>query len=505
MPNEDKARRRTSFVELIRRTLAARFTGRLDLREGEVRRRICVRDGVPVAAHSNLVREHLLRHLLESGEIGEADFAERLSAVHRGHWDGGADLVIAGLVSAQALEAARREHAASLVAICFGWTEADFRFQPLARDHADLSDPVSVDVFSLYTAWITANVSRRRLRRQLSRFMDREMRWNIVGLEHKPQLEPILEKYAVLDRAAGEEWRVGRLLEREEEDFLGLATVVVGLFHLGAIELLRVTGEMPAHRAEPDKTESDEDSAREWEVSGVFRETTPELLGRIVEAELVRLREAPDPHAVLGLPRTATEEDVEGAFSRFELFFRPTRFRRAPTEVQTAAAEVRGMFSDAYESLRAVGSASEEVPDSDAELSQPRHDTVQADPDKQALARIMFDDGRNLLKLGDSESALDALELARDSCPHLPRYGGWCGWAMFLTGRENASLRRTGIAMMEAALALDAQLDDLCVLLGHAYSRSGDFERGTQMYQRALDLDPHNSEARKALGPPDAS
>jgi hypothetical protein len=499
LANEDTAKRRTPFVELVRRALAARFTGRLDLRAGDVRRRVCVRDGVPVAVHSNLVREHLLRSLLERGEIAEQDFADRLAAVHRGHWDGGADLVIAGIVTPEALELARKEHAAHLVSLCFGWTEADFKFQPLARDHAELQDPVDVDIFGLYITWITANVSRRRLRRQLTRFMDREMRWSIVGLEHKPRLAEQLGRYQGLDRAAIEEWRVSRLLEREEVDFIGLATVVVGLFHLGAIELLRSTGEMMALGVDP-PTDVAADGKNEWEVSGVFQETTPELLGRIVDAELVRLREAPDPHAVLGLPRTATVAEVEGAFSKFELFFRPTRFRRAHESVQKAAGEVREHFANAYASLSDL-SVPDDVPESDTELSRPPTNAAQPDPNKQALGRILFDDGRNLLKLGDHEAALDALELACSSCPHLPRYRGWRGWAMFLTGRENAHTRNAGVELLESALEQDGQLDDICVLLGHAYSRRGDFERGEAMYRKALELDSENADAKKALAP----
>lgn len=500
MSNEEQGKRRTPCVELLRRSMAARFTGRLDLRAGEVRRRICLLDGLPVGAHSNLVREHLLRHLLETGSISEDDFTDRLGAVHRGHWDGGADLVIAGVVRADDLEVARRQHAEGLVAICFGWTEAEFRFQPLARNHPDLLDPAPVDLFGLYVDWITANVSRRRLRRQLSRFLDREMRWSIVGLEHKPRLERLLAQYEALDRAAVEEWRVGRLLEREKDDFLGLATVIVALFHLGAIELLRVTGEMLAYKPQAVAQVQEGQTDREWEVSGVFRETTPELLGRIVEAELVRLRDAPDAHAVLGLARTASPEEIEGAFSRFELFFRPTRFKRAPPAVQSAATEVRERLQTAYSSLREL-SSNEEEPESDTELAQSGSVPVAADPDKEALGRILFDDGRNLLKLGDHDLALDALQQAAENCPHLPQYEGWCGWALFLAGRESSRMRRDGRDRLEAALDRDPQLDDLCVLLGHVHSRQGEFEKGERLYRRALEINPDNAEAGKALAP----
>jgi Tfp pilus assembly protein PilF len=61
--------------------------------------------------------------------------------------------------------------------------------------------------------------------------------------------------------------------------------------------------------------------------------------------------------------------------------------------------------------------------------------------------------------------------------------------------------RGRGSEMLVEAHRVVPDDDEVCVLVGHLYARTGSSSKGAEMYKRALNLNPANSEAVRALEP----
>ncbi len=501
----EEERKSPPLSELLRRALSSQLTGYLELREAAVRRRITFIDGMPVFVRSNLLREHLLHFRLEKGHLDQSLYTSFLERVQDGRWHRGETLVRSGVLSEEVLKAVRVNLAESILSTCFGWRNVTYHFQPMTRKRLSGRPVLSLDVFSLYEAWLSAHVSHWRLRRQIERFEGRVIGWSQTGQNFQSHVKPLLARYSTLAQAARGGCSVQAFFDSSQDAQEPLACALLSLFHLGALTLRRredsfsLDGQFSVtHVANPEPNFSaslDEDYSGDDEVMEVTR------------AELRRIEKARSPYAILGLEDGARPEEVQRAHERFEAYYRAADLSSRDNE---QLLEMSGRLLEYLRQARQDILHGDEVGLDTANtwmgLAEPQEDIPHAEHEEEnhtavSLASIFFEDGRAYLRLGDYVEAQRHFAQSRKRHDAVPRYLAYLGWSTFLCAGEDLEERASGQEMLRESIALDPLLDEAFVLLGHVYCRSSRFERGMEMYKRALELNPQNEEAMQALQP----
>ncbi len=498
-------RRQTPFSELLRRAMGAHLTGRLDLKAERSRRRLTFKNGLPVRARSNLVREHLLKHLLQQGLIDEVVYSTHLGEVYEGRWERGTTLIRQGLLSAEKLRRAEADLSEEIMMACFGWVEVDFSFHALPPDHRDLSDPLVIDPFSVYVRWLKEEVSARRLQRQIARLKDRHMRLAALGIEHHTLVHRLLTPFPEFQEAIVERHSVSDLLAALGARSERVTCELLALYHLGAIELIR-----PEFDVETSLGSRDDALSIEQVFSMSVDDSPPSVsarpdvntMRRILEAEWTRIEGARSPHEVLGVSESAPASDIREAFSRLSRFYSPDSFAVDDPSILERFNAIRETIEEAHRGL--VGEA---VP-RDVELPfehflAARDEEQPTDPaDVALLSQLMYDDGQIFLKLGEHKEAREHFRQAHRRMRHNGLFMAFFGWTTYLCASdEEPEARENGARMIKQANRLAPDEDAIFVLLGHIYCRTGQSARGSEMYRKALTINPDNLEAARALEP----
>lgn len=123
----------TPLPQLLHAFYSLRATGLLHLEQGTVHKVIYLRDGYPIFARSNLVRECLGQQLVQQGRISQAECEESLCHSKASGRLQGTVLIEMGLLSPQQLQQALQEQAREKVLEVFTWSSGRWRFLP-AKD-----------------------------------------------------------------------------------------------------------------------------------------------------------------------------------------------------------------------------------------------------------------------------------------------------------------------------------------------------------------------------------
>ncbi len=119
--------------QLLHAFYSLRSTGLLHLEQGTVHKVLYLRDGYPIFARSNLVRECLGQMLVRQGRISLAECEESLCRAKASGRLQGTELLDMGLLSPQQLHQALQDQAREKVLEVFTWPGGSWRFLP-AKD-----------------------------------------------------------------------------------------------------------------------------------------------------------------------------------------------------------------------------------------------------------------------------------------------------------------------------------------------------------------------------------
>lgn len=203
-----------------------------------------------------------------------------------------------------------------------------------------------------------------------------------------------------------------------------------------------------------------------------------------------------DLYQVLGVSSGARTDEVRRVYYALARKFHPDKFRKE--EIKAKAEKAFARITEAYSTLINADLRQKYNEEAAAHAGQ-RSDNGPADTTD--LARQNYRHGREHLEHGRLAEALSSLQNACDQDPSRPEYFELLGTIQ----ARNPRLRKQAEENLQKAIELSPTSANAYAVLGSLYERAGTPDRAKEMYRRALQWDPENDLAKKALdGEPQA-
>ena len=197
-----------------------------------------------------------------------------------------------------------------------------------------------------------------------------------------------------------------------------------------------------------------------------------------------------DLYQVLGVSSGARTDEVRRAYYALARKFHPDKFRK--DEIKAKAEKSFARITEAYSTLINADLRQKYNEEAAAHAGN-RNDNRAADTTE--IARQNFRHGREHLEHGRLAEALSSLQNACDQDPTRAEYFELLG----ATQARNPRLRKQAEENLQKAIEISPTSANAYAMLGALYERAGTTDRAREMYRRALQWDPENALARKAL------
>ena len=219
-----------------------------------------------------------------------------------------------------------------------------------------------------------------------------------------------------------------------------------------------------------------------------------DLRGELTKmAELMRNQ---DHFQVLGVDRTATDEDVHEAYARLAKRTHPDRFTRTSGALVRLAEEVFGNIARVYDEIGERDKRNAYLRKLQGRDAEQRELEI----GQRALrAELEFQKGEVALKAGQVETALPHFEKAAEIYPEEGEYLAYFGWTWYLADPETPQRLERSLAVVRKGCQLAPDREKPYLFLGRLLKAQGRTELAEKMFMRAVQLDPDSIEALREL------
>jgi curved DNA-binding protein CbpA len=198
-----------------------------------------------------------------------------------------------------------------------------------------------------------------------------------------------------------------------------------------------------------------------------------------------------DLYQVLGVSSGAGTDEVRRVYYALARKLHPDKFRKEAIKAKAEKAFAR--ITEAYSTL-VNPELRQKYNEEAAAHAGNRSDNRPADTTE--IARQNYRHGREHLEHGRLAEALSSLQNACDQDPTRAEYFELLG----TTQARNPRLRKQAEENLQKAIEISPTSASAYAMLGSLYERAGLQDRAKEMYRRALQWDPENALAKKALG-----
>lgn len=215
-------------------------------------------------------------------------------------------------------------------------------------------------------------------------------------------------------------------------------------------------------------------------------------------------------YEILGVPRNASDLEIKSAYHRLARKYHPDK-AMAPEEVARLEAEF-SKISTAYNALkdkekRQTYDASLETATTESSPSNPRmpsaagggapsgNNAAQMEKSKAVVAKRAFLRASQLMSSGDYSKSVEFLEVAIKNNENEPAYYAKLAQACL---RSHRSFNRATDAA-QRAIQLDPYNSDYRLILAEIYENANIKSLAIQTYEEILKWDPINEKAKQAL------
>ena len=478
-----------------------RQTGHLELSREAIRKRVWLRDGVPVLAESNLPSESLGIQLLDAGRIQRDDYARLVDTVRERGGKEGAALLSLGLIGPQELFGALKDQVRRRLIDGFGWPRGDYIVfggeAPAGDAAAFRCDPVALTQEGVAIHWSPTRI-RDALAPHLDRYPQRSPRFAALAgrLLRDSDVDALLDALDgtrslgealvrasgpsalaavwVLDRLGAIHWQTAAVPSAETEPAPGSAAgdldfeIVVGAVGAGSDQ----DGAAGAGQVRSAPARSARSSAPSV--------SDAEALAHEIRALHASLADR-DYYELLGVAHDATVGDVKRAYLGAAKRFHPDGLARLGLEaLRPQAQALFARIARAYETLSDPARRREY----DQGLTG---DGANGQAQRVVQAEALYRKAEVMMRAGNWSGACEFLRPAVQLWPEECAYQSALGWTLYKKLPSDPSTARTHL---EAAVALDDRDPVAHFRLGLVLRALGETDAANRELKRAKQLDP---------------
>jgi CheY-like chemotaxis protein len=491
------------FPALLHQAHGLRANGVLQLRDGEKRKEIELRDGRPSAVRSNLPSERLGEWLLRSGRIEPDVLAESARRLLRGEGLQGQILVGMQVLSEEDLGGALREQAHEKLLEIFEWKSGQFALAVGALLKRATALPLTGSPADLIRSGVRTRLPLERI--------------DLVLKSHErdaivPSTNPF---YSFQELELGDDERalmnactrgvaVASLLGRPERLRRAVyALLEVGMLEVRDGEVFRKGGPAPVVRLHGDPAERRKREEAKTPPPAVKPVATEDHSHYAADHEqraalsvlLARLAK-PSPFEKLGVLRDASSAEIRSAYMLLAKETHPDRYSNASAAVRGIAEQAFREVTRAFELLSDPLSLSKYRADPERD----RKEAQALDEAKRAIAgEREFQKGEARLRSHDWSGALVHFEKAVELYPEEGEYLAYCGWAYYLTHGHDDVVFKKSFELVKRGAKLAPDREKPYLFLGRLCQAAERVELAEKMFMKAVECRPDSIEALREL------
>lgn len=496
------------FPALLHQAHGLRANGVLQLRDGEKRKEIELRDGRPSAVRSNLPSERLGDWMLRSGRIEPDVLAESARRLLRGEGLQGQILVGMQVLSEEDLGAALREQAHEKLLEIFEWKTGQFALAVGALLKRATALPLTGSPADLIRSGVRTRLPLERIDLVLKShardaivpstnpfysFQELELgddeRALMTACARGVAVASLLGRPERLRRAVYALLEVGMLEVRDGEVFRsGGPAPVVRLHGDPAADRKREEAKTPPPAVKPlaAKPVPEEDHSH-YAADHEQRAALSVLLARLAK---------PSPFEKLGVLRDASSAEIRSAYMLLAKETHPDRYSNASAAVRGIAEQAFREVTRAFELLSDPLSLSKYRADPDRD----RKEALALDEAKRAIAgEREFQRGEARLRSHDWSGALVHFERAVELYPDEGEYLAYCGWAYYLTHGHDDVVFKKSFELVKRGAKLAPDREKPYLFLGRLCQAAERIELAEKMFMKAVECRPDSIEALREL------
>ena len=200
---------------------------------------------------------------------------------------------------------------------------------------------------------------------------------------------------------------------------------------------------------------------------------------------------AGDPFASLGVPKSASPQEIQQAYVMAAKAFHPDRLPADFAELRELAQKVFAAITDAHRTL------SDPEKRRAAEKGGPSRAEEENKVQNALNAANNYAKAEHFLKRGDNAEALKFARLAADGDPERGEHHALLGWLESMLPDKTAVI--SGLKKVEHALKIDPESDRALYYRGAILKRLGKQEEAMRDFRRAATINPQNIEAQREI------
>lgn len=445
------------LLEILLDPQGGNRTGILRIEKGTAKKQLVLRNGAIAFAESNVPEEHLARIMVSINLLPRAKLSEVGSSMKTGMTSEEAVLAVTDS-NIQSLQKARREQAMTIMISLLTLNDCELRFFPgdgLVRYQVglDLKAPeliaisvrqaISKRIFRIPPQFLSGSfIFCERFADQLQAFALNEAERHACSLlnQHMMKASDLLRL-------------ISADAEKPEE-------TLYCLYLLGLISF----------------------------DTGTFNSVEQEL-----EDMLAQFKKA-SFYEILSVPSDSKTEEIQNAYHEKAKQLHPDRFQSAEfsAEIRSKAEQIFSCVNEAYLTLRNPGLRS--TYDTNLHTKKMQSDNAKSGTVPPEIAAAgLFLDGKALLARGEFDAAVDRLKGCVWLCPEKAVYQHFLGVAE----SRNPKLRKSAEQHFLRAIELEDVSADSHLELAKLYIEVKLPKRAEIEVEKAIFLDPENSEARR--------
>lgn len=471
------------FAPVLHHLHGLRASGVLALESGKKKKQIQLREGTPVAVRSNLVNETLGQLLLASGKITPDVLHESLTRSKRGEGLVGKILVAMHMLDEADLAVALRRQADEKLLDVFAWETGSSKFHPGTRIKGTANTlALNRSPASLILEGVRTRMSLSAIDRYLAERADQLVVPGESPFYQYQEVELSAAERTLLERLDGRH-RLGALARGGEA--LRRTLYALSVLQLVELRATAVTGRRRDETLPPRPAET--------------KAEPPSADDSALRAELAAMAERmrdDTAFGVLGVPRTASEDEIRIAYANLAKRTHPDRFVSASAAAHRMAEEVFGFVSAAYES---IGDPASRLTYVRGEADRRKLEEEMAEGQRAVRAELEFQKGEAALRSRRFDVALEHFQRAADTYPDEGEYHAALGYAVHLNKPLDPATLKKAYAHIQRGRKLAPDRAKPYLYLGRLALVEERAEAAEKMFGRAVQLDPDCLDALREL------